>query len=195
MLKPFTISRFNWIPHFYNLHIIINVKLILSSIFNGWLFWSINHILISLNSDQNVFKKIWFVGKICNKLPNGLFGTNMYKALDSCWLSLLTTSQWTNSTSVISRCGTFSPFLSFVILFSALPSSFIVSDVKSSRLYPSLILNVTLFSILFTYISTDGLLIFLHDFLKYTQNSLEYLIQNTIHQLVQIYHSMSAQIF
>ena len=62
-------------------------------------------------------------------------------------------------------------FLSLVILFSVLPSNFIVSGVKSSRLYPFLILNLTLFSILFTYISTDGLKYHLHVFLKYTQNN------------------------
>ena len=51
----------------------------------------------------------------------------------------------------------FIPEMRLVILFSVIPSSFIVSGVKSSRLYPFLILNVTLFSILFTYICTDGL--------------------------------------
>ena len=65
---------------------------------------------MSWNSDLNGFKKIWFVGDISNKLPRGLFGTNVYKTLESCWESLLTILQWTNTTSVISRCGTFSPF-------------------------------------------------------------------------------------
>ena len=37
------------------------------------------------NSELNVFKKIWLVGEISNKLPNGLFGTKMYKVLESCW--------------------------------------------------------------------------------------------------------------
>ena len=69
------------------------------------------------NSELNVFKGIKFVGEISNKLPNGLFGTNVYKTLESCWQSLLTVIQRTNTTSVISRCGTFSPFLSLVILF------------------------------------------------------------------------------
>ena len=31
---------------------------------------------------------------------------------------------------------------------------------------------------------------FSHAFLKYYQNSLEYLIQNMIHQVIQVYHSM-----
>ena len=85
------------------------------------------------NSELNVFKGIKFVGEISNKLPNGLFGTNVYKTLESCWQSLLTVIQRTNTTFVISRCGTFSPFLSLVISFSGLPSNFIVSVVKSAR--------------------------------------------------------------
>ena len=93
---------------------------------------------------------------------------------------------------LISRCGTFSPFLSLAILFSVVPSNFIVSCVKSSRLYSFLILNIALFSVLFTYIFTDGLSKFspcsLHS--KYTQNNLEHLIQDMIHQVIQIYHSM-----
>ena len=39
--------------------------------------------------------------------------------------------QWTNSTSVISKWGTYSSFLSSVILFLALSSNFILPDVKS----------------------------------------------------------------
>ena len=74
-------------------------------------------------------------------------------------LSNLVESQWTKTTSAISRCGTFLPFLSLVILFLVLPNNFIVSGVKSSRLYPFLILNITVFSILLTYICPDGLLI------------------------------------
>ena len=37
------------------------------------------------NSELNVFKKIEFVAEISNKLPNALFGTNVYKTLESCW--------------------------------------------------------------------------------------------------------------
>ena len=37
------------------------------------------------NSELNVFKGIKFVGGIFNKPPNGLFGTNVYKTLESCW--------------------------------------------------------------------------------------------------------------
>ena len=37
------------------------------------------------NSKLNVFNGIKLVGEISNELPNGLFGTNMYKTLESCW--------------------------------------------------------------------------------------------------------------
>ena len=86
-------------------------------------------------------------------------------------------------------------FFSLAILFSVLSSNFIVSGVKSSRLYPFLLLNVTLFSIFFTYICTDGYQYLLHAFLQSIQNNLECLIQNTIHLAIQIYHSMLVQIF
>ena len=83
--------------------------------------------------------------------------------------------QWTNATSLISRWGKFSLLLSFVILFSVIPSNFIVSGIKSSRKYPSLILNVILFSVLFTYILNKGLSTF-YVLFKYTQNNIECLI-------------------
>ena len=57
---------------------ITKVKFIVSSIYNGWLFWSVNH-------TSMVFTGIKFGGAISNKLPNGLFGTNVYKTLKSCW--------------------------------------------------------------------------------------------------------------
>ena len=66
-------------------YLITNVKFILSSISNGGLFWSVNHTLIAWNSQLNVFKKIWVFGEISNRLPNGLFETNVYKTLVSCW--------------------------------------------------------------------------------------------------------------
>ena len=37
------------------------------------------------NSELNVFKWIKFAGEISNKPPNSLFGTNVYKTLESCW--------------------------------------------------------------------------------------------------------------
>ena len=57
----------------------------LSSIFNGCPFLSVNHTSIDWNSELNVFKKVWFFGETSNNLPNGLFGTNIYKTLESCW--------------------------------------------------------------------------------------------------------------
>ena len=134
------------------------VEFILSSVSNGWLFWSVNHTSMAWNSELNVFGKIWFFGEIFNELPNDLFGTNVYKTLESCWQSLSLILQWTNTTFAISKFGTFSPFLFLVILFSAFPSYFIVSGVNS-RLYPVLVLNVIPFSILFTYILTVRLLL------------------------------------
>ena len=61
------------------------VEFIPSSISNGWLFWSVNHTSMAWNSELNVFGKIWFFGEIFNELPNDLFGTNVYKTLESCW--------------------------------------------------------------------------------------------------------------
>ena len=102
-------------------------------------------------------------------------------------LIIITILQQTNTTSVISKCGKFSPFLSFyhftilVILFLVLSSNFIVSFVKSSRLYPFFILNVILFLILLIYICIEGYLYFLHVSLKYIENNLEYWILNKTH--------------
>ena len=143
---------------------------------------------------MDVFKKIQFAEEISNRLTNSLFGTKVYKTLKSCWYSLLAILQWTNTTSVISRCHTFSPFLNLVILFSVFPSYFIVSGVKPSRLYPFLILNKILFSLIYISLLMDYQC-FIQGFLKYTQNDLEYLIQNMIHQAIQICHSMLELIF
>ena len=66
-------------------YVITRVKFIMSSISNGWLFWSVNHTSMTWNSELNVFKGITFVGEISIKLSNGLFGTNVYKTLESCW--------------------------------------------------------------------------------------------------------------
>ena len=57
----------------------------MSSISNSWLFWSVNHTSLTWNSELNVFKKVWSYGEIPNRLPNGLFGTNVYKTLEFCW--------------------------------------------------------------------------------------------------------------
>ena len=63
---------------------ITKVKFVLSSISNGWLFSFVNHTSMAWNSGLNVFEKIWRFGELFNKLPNGLFGTNVYKTLESC---------------------------------------------------------------------------------------------------------------
>ena len=67
------------------IYLITTVRFILSSISDGLLFWLVNHSLISLNSELNVCKKIWFVGEISKRLANALFGTNVYNTLESCW--------------------------------------------------------------------------------------------------------------
>ena len=78
----------------------------------------------------------------------------------------------------------FSPFLSEIILLLVLLSNFIVSGVKRSRKYPVFILNVIPFSILFTYILIEGLLLFSpHLYVKIYPKLLEYVIQNMIHQV------------
>ena len=48
------------------------------------LFCLLNRTLKAWNSELNVFKKIWFFVEFSNRLPNGLFGTNVYKILKSC---------------------------------------------------------------------------------------------------------------
>ena len=62
----------------------ILLTIILPSLSNGWLFWSVNHTSMYEDSEINVFKKEKLVGSISNKLPNGLFGTSMYKTYESC---------------------------------------------------------------------------------------------------------------
>ena len=57
----------------------------MSSISNGWLFWSVNHTSMAWNSELDIFKKIKFVGEIFSNWPNSLFGTNVHKTLESYW--------------------------------------------------------------------------------------------------------------
>ena len=54
--------------------------------------------------------------KISNNWPNDSFGVNVYKTLKFCWYSSLSILQWTNNTSVISKYGKLSRFLSLVVL-------------------------------------------------------------------------------
>ena len=58
------------------------MKFILSSIFSGLEFWSVNHTSICESFEFNVFKNIKFWGEISNNWPNDLLGTNVYKTLD-----------------------------------------------------------------------------------------------------------------
>ena len=66
-------------------YLIIKVKFNISAICNDWLFWSVNHTSMVWNSNLNAFKGIKHVGAISNKLPNDLFGTNVYKTYEPCW--------------------------------------------------------------------------------------------------------------
>ena len=77
---------------------------------------------------------------------------------------MLTILQWTDTTLVILKWGTFSPFSSLVILFLVVPSDVITSDMKNPRKYPFLILNVI--SLLFAYIIIGGLSVDSPNFLK-----------------------------
>ena len=62
-------------------YLITIVRIILSSISNGLLFWLVNHTMISSYFQLNVFKKIWLEGK----LPKDLFGKKVYSTHESCW--------------------------------------------------------------------------------------------------------------
>ena len=61
-----------------------------------------------------------------------LFGTNVEKTHELHWYRLLLTLQWTKTTLVSSRYGTFLTFLPLVIFSSVLTSNFLVSGVNSS---------------------------------------------------------------
>ena len=121
------------------------------------------------------------------------------KCIQDLWILLIifvNNVQCTNTTLVISKWGIFPPFSSIAILFLVLLSNFIVAGIKSLRRYPVFILNVILFSILFTYIFTGGSSVYSPCFfLRYIQNNLEYLIQNMIRQVIQIINSMLELIF
>ena len=147
------------------------------------------------NLDQRFLKIHKCLNEISHNWPNDFLGINLYKTLESCWQSLFTILQRTNTASVISKWGTFSAILFLVILILVLPRNFIVSGIKSSRYYPVFILDVILFSILFTHILIAGLLVVCPCFLRYIQTNLEYLIQNMTHQIIQTLHSLSELIF
>ena len=88
---------------------------ILSYISSGLEFWSVNHTSIYENSELKVFKKFKLLGEIFNNWPNDLWGTNVCKILELCCKSFLTILQCINTTSVISKGGTFSQ-ISFLVI-------------------------------------------------------------------------------
>ena len=69
---------------------------------------------------------------------------------------MLTILQRTSTTSAITKLGTFSQLLSPVILFLVLASNLIVWDTKNSRQNLVLVLNIIVFSVVFTYILIGG---------------------------------------
>ena len=76
---------------------------ILSSISRGLGLWSVNHTSIYESSESNVFKNIKFLGDIFFNLPDGLFGTNVYKTIEFCRPLLLATLRCIITTSEISK--------------------------------------------------------------------------------------------
>ena len=71
-IKSLVVSTVFWIALFEAVFI-ASVVYFLALYVNGLKFW------------VQVFKRRKFVGAISNKLPNSLFGTNVYKTLESCW--------------------------------------------------------------------------------------------------------------
>ena len=58
---------------------------ILSSIYSGLEFLSVNHTSIYENSELKVFKNIKSFGEKFSSWPSDLLGTNVYKTLKSYW--------------------------------------------------------------------------------------------------------------
>ena len=59
------------------LKLITDLMFILSSIFSGLWFWSVNHNSIYENSESNVFKDIKFVDEIFSNWSDDLLVTNV----------------------------------------------------------------------------------------------------------------------
>ena len=135
-----------------------------------------------------------FSGKISISWPIDFLKLSVYKTPESCWWLLLTILKRTNTVSVISKLGTFSPFLGLVILLSLLSyfhlfwrSQFEIT----SRLYSK---RNSVF--LYIYVHSDWTIFSIFPcFLRYIQNNLEYLIQNMIRQVAQTIHSTSEMTF
>ena len=142
---------------------------------------------------MNVWKLWTNVGKIFNSSPNVLFGTNVAKTHESRWYLLLTISQWTNTTSIFSRRWRFSPYLLLAVFSSVLSSSFKgcqsswVSKAQDSTHF-NLKCNPVLKSFNIYFEQVVFQLLF-HASWSCVQNSLECLIWNKIHWVVQILHS------
>ena len=68
----------------------------------------------------------------------------MCNTSEFCWYWLSTKLNETKTTSSTSRLGMFSPFFVFSVSYFVLPNNFIVSDVFSSSLYQSFVLNTDL---------------------------------------------------
>ena len=58
---------------------------ILSSIFSGLKFWSVNHTSIYENFEWKVFKNIKLLREMSKNWPKDLLPTNAYKNLQFCW--------------------------------------------------------------------------------------------------------------
>ena len=58
---------------------------ILSSIYKGLEFWSVNQTSIYENFEWNIFKNIKLLGEISNYWPNNLLEINVIKSLEFCW--------------------------------------------------------------------------------------------------------------
>ena len=70
-------------------YLITWIKISLSFLSNGWLFWSVNHTSMVWNFELNVFQKDMIFGEISNKLANVLF-EQMYIRL----LNLVDSHDW-----------------------------------------------------------------------------------------------------
>ena len=95
-------------------------------------FWSADYTSIYENSELTFFENIKYLGETSINWSNDLLGTNACNTLESYWQSLWAILQEANTTSLISKWGTFLPVWFSVILIFVLPCNFIVSGVKSS---------------------------------------------------------------
>ena len=150
---------------------------ILSSIFSGLEFWAANYTSVYWNSELKIFRNIKILSEILNNWPKDLFGTNVNKTFESWqYYNELILLQW------FINEGFFTIFI-FMYVYSVVPRNFKISGVRSLTLYFLLVLNINLFSILFTHVLIDALLVFSRSFVRYIQSNLEYLIQSMIYQI------------